>query len=71
MAWNNLTTEQMEAQMLRQAQTIGRMREALQEIADMSPGSLGAYGKFAKARILAHRALGSGDSHSTMQEEKP
>lgn len=34
MAWNDLTREQMEAQLLRQAQTIGALREALKPFAD-------------------------------------
>lgn len=39
MAWNDMTREQMEAQLLRQAQTIGRMREALTTIQTLAVAS--------------------------------
>jgi hypothetical protein len=35
-AWNNLSREQMEAQLLRQAQTIGTMRAALEPFAKLA-----------------------------------
>lgn len=42
MAWNDMTREQMEAQLLRQAQTIGVMREALEHIAKTWPDDFSA-----------------------------
>lgn len=39
MAWNDMTREQMEAQLLRQAQTIGQMRDGLTQIETLAVAS--------------------------------
>lgn len=55
---NDLTENEMQQHLLRQAQTIGKFRSALEEIAALPPGSRAAYSKFSEAQGIARGALG-------------